>query len=98
MDDLIKFADAFKALFIDDLKESIIHEINKNLKAQQYPLVLDVDEASEYSGIAKTRLRELANYEKDFPTLPREKGEKMFFSRDGLAEWVRRHEGKEAAS
>lgn len=95
MYELGKLIDELGAQFVEGVRQGMLNEIREELKIKQYPLVLDIKEASEYSGIPVGRLRQYART-KGFPVLERDSANaSLFFSRDGLDEWVRGHSGND---
>ena len=53
---------------------------------KEYGLVLNIHDAIKYSGLPKAQLYRLAREEEGFPVV--RVGGRVFFSRDGLVEWL----------
>ncbi|SEA50104.1 Helix-turn-helix domain-containing protein [Eubacterium aggregans] len=76
-----------------------IIKILSNLKApvaDDGPLLMDVKEASAYTGLTKAKLYQYAKEMDGFPVVREDgsNGGRVFFSRQGLAEWVEMNRGR----
>ena len=96
---LIQQTENLENIEMKNIMVSILAELKKLNQAKEqekeYGLVLDVDEAAEFTGLTTSKLYQFGREIKGFPVITEEKkGSRMFFSRDGLREWVKENEGK----
>lgn len=63
---------------------------------KDFGLMLNIHEAINFSGLPKAQLYRLAREEEDFPVL--RLGGRVFFSRDGLTQWLKENTGNKTIS
>ncbi|MEG1619998.1 MAG: helix-turn-helix domain-containing protein [Eubacterium sp.] len=91
-----KNIEALLTLILQSIKD-LQEDKDEKVEQPEYCLVLDANEAAEFTGLTKNKLYQYAREKEGFPAITdKEDGKKgrVFFSRDGLSKWIRENEGK----